>query len=329
MSCRPVVIAWWVLLCFVLGGCAAGIAPPTVPDRRSAWGSDLPLPDSLRRALAQGRLEWLDGPDRYDIPVRVYGPRGPKTPLILVHGLQSHSGWFAQSAAFIAGLGHPVYAMDRRGSGLSQAPRGDVGKDRAWTRELLAVAEQVRHRHRHDRVYVMGHCFGAIPAAAFADRYPDLVKGLLLATPAIYARTGLTLDTTVRSFLSSRGYNDDYLPVPWYSEWFSEFDDFEAFLLLDPLALHAVTGNFYWQAHQTRQHLQKSPSRLTMPVMMAVAGEDPVADNEENLAWLTRTASPRIVLLRYQNARHVLEFSSERERFFADLAAWLNYVESF
>ncbi len=284
------------------------------------------MPEPLREALGNGGLEFLPGPGGYAVPVRTYGLAGRRPPVVLTHGLQSHSGWFAQSAAFLAGLGHPAYALDRRGSGLSQAPRGDVKDFEAWAEEILAVVEEARRRHGAGQVYLVGHCFGAIPAAVFAGSHPELVKGLVLTTPGLHTRTSVTVGQALRIFFSASGKRDYYLPVPLETQWFSELPEFEAFVAGDPLALRAATGDLYWQIHRARRAVAE-PGGLRMPLWMGLAGEDPIADNGANEAWFLRVPSPRKTLVRYEDARHVLEFSPVRERFFGDLAAWLAWVE--
>src|SRR5688500_8769992 len=71
------------------------------------------------------QLQQIAAADGVSIPIRVYGVANQSTPIVLAHGLQSHSGWFVQSCSFLAEKGFAVYALDRRGSGCSKAPRGD------------------------------------------------------------------------------------------------------------------------------------------------------------------------------------------------------------
>jgi pimeloyl-ACP methyl ester carboxylesterase len=67
------------------------------------------------------RLESIPGRGGHAIPTRIWDTPAaaarPPVPIVMTHGLQSHSGWFSRSQAFLADLGFPVYAFDRRGSG--------------------------------------------------------------------------------------------------------------------------------------------------------------------------------------------------------------------
>src|SRR5262249_2375614 len=65
----------------------------------------------------------------------------PSGIVILIHGLQSHAGWFVESRAGeqLAAQGLAVYAPDRRGSGCSAGPRGDIASFHEWYSDLADV----------------------------------------------------------------------------------------------------------------------------------------------------------------------------------------------
>lgn len=296
-------------------------------ERENAWENGLSLPGGLRESLGDSRMELMARQGGLPVPVRIFGGSGGKTPIIISHGLQSHSGWFAQSASFIAKLGHPCYVFDRRGSGLSKAARGDVKAYGDWAMEIGYLAQELQQLHGHGRVYLMGHCFGVIPAALFADRNPERVRGLILASPALHVRITLPAGHLLRIFLTLPGRRSYYLPVPLETEWFTDLDDYRLFIAGDPIALRKATGNFYWQLFRARTYLRKSRSRIGMPVWAGTAGADPIGDNKRNLEWISRLPSTRKTLVHYPAARHVLEFSTEQEAFFKDLAAWLEWIE--
>ena len=59
---------------------------------------------------------------------------------------------------------------------------------------------------------------------------------------------------------------------------------------------------------------------------MALAGGDRICDNVRNRAFFHRIPSNHKLLVEYSGARHILEFSEERDRFFAELRRWLETV---
>ncbi|MDJ0810121.1 MAG: alpha/beta fold hydrolase [Desulfobacterales bacterium] len=319
------IIALLLLTGLVIGGCSASSPPLPGPDFEPAraWVDQIQAPPELKRAIKDGRQTTIAVASGYDIAVRIYGQAGDKTPVVMTHGLQSHSGWFAQSAALMASQGHPVYAVDRRGSGLSKGPRGDMKAFDEMIDDLLVVADYVARQHGTHRFFLLGHCFGAIPATAFAIRHPERIAGLILTTPAIYTHTGLPLSQMLRILFSRSGKRDFLVPSPLDPSEFTELASFETFIRSDPLALRAATGDFYFQVHRARKFITANIETIEMPVFMAIAGEDPISDNRRNIRFFEDLPADDKMMINYEDARHILEFSPERERFLNDLAFWL------
>ena len=321
-------ICWTILP--LLFGCTKQVAfekDLSLNEYVKDWEATISAPPSFKTALAKGQVEDIPCSRAAPIPVRVFGKDGEKTPVMMAHGLQSHSGWFAQSAAHIAGLGHPVYSMDRRGSGLSRSKRGNLKDFREMIADINTVCNFITARHQKDTMYVLGHCFGAIPATVYACAYPENLKGLILTTPAIFTKTSIPFRYKLKIAFSRSGRRNFMVPSPLETSWFTELEDYEAFIKSDNLSLKEATGDFYYQVHKARQYIQDHCDRLTMPIFLGMAGEDPICDNDGNKQFVHNLPSQDKDVVTYENARHILEFSSEKERYFKDLAQWLDTHE--
>ncbi len=68
---------------------------------------------------------WISTTDGVQLHYSSWGADGHRTPILFLHGLISHSQWFSPVANYLADRDTPVFALDRRGSGHSQAIRGD------------------------------------------------------------------------------------------------------------------------------------------------------------------------------------------------------------
>lgn len=316
-----------VATALLLSACAATVSAPQRPDPGIDWSQAAELPPAIHASLQGSSLQQVPTDDGVSVPVRSFGAGGARTPLLMVHGLQSHSGWFSQSAAFVARLGHPVYVIDRRGSGLSQAARGDSKDFHQWSADIRAVAELAMTHHNHDRVLLLGHCFGAIPATVYAETAAETVKGLILTTPGIFTHTSIPISQTLKIATTGNGRRNYYFPVPLDPVQFSELREYAPFIASDPLALRAVTGDLYWQIHQARKHIRRNSHKLTMPILVGFAGEDEIADNARNRTWLAGVPSNDKTEIVYPDARHILEYSVERAHYFADLQHWLDRIE--
>ena len=130
-----------------------------------------------RENPAAGRFLHVDG-------VRLhYVERGSGEPLVLVHGNGSMIEDFQSSGLIdLAARNHRVLVFDRPGFGHSDRPRNVV-----WTPD--AQAELIKHALEQldvSNAIVLGHSWGASVAVALALEYPDLVRGLVLASGYYY-----------------------------------------------------------------------------------------------------------------------------------------------
>lgn len=286
----------------------------------------LPHHPELLAALEGSDLLSVSAPDGIPIMVRVFGTAGGLTPVILLHGLQSHSGWFVQSARFVSDIGHPVYAADRRGSGLSPARRGHVQNLDQLIGDILALRDFVAMRHNTNDVHILGHCFGAVPALAYACRHPGGLQSLILTTPGLYTHADLTVSQKVRVFWECLRGRSGYIPVPLSAGDLTELRSYRDFIEEDPLALRSATARFWLTVFQARRTILRMRGNLTIPVFMGVAPHDPVSDTGANLRFLSRLPSRYKWSIRYDRSLHILEFGEDREAFFQDLKRWLERV---
>jgi pimeloyl-ACP methyl ester carboxylesterase len=112
-----------------------------------------------------------------------YVERGEGEPLVLLHGNGSMIEDFESSGLIdLAAKNYRVIVFDRPGFGHSDRPRNVL-----WTPD--AQAELIKHalvRLGVSNPIVLGHSWGASVAVALALKYPDLVRGLILASGYYY-----------------------------------------------------------------------------------------------------------------------------------------------
>jgi alpha-beta hydrolase superfamily lysophospholipase len=271
---------------------------------------------------------WITAPAGYLIPVRRFGAEGTRRPVVILHGLESHSGWFVQSAERIASLGLPVHAFDRCGSGVSEVDGARGARFGDLFAEVEAVAESALAGGRHQTVHLVGHCFGAIVALLYAALHrPARVASVTLATPALYTRTDLPVKDKLRVLWSVLRRREDRVPIPLSAEEFSELDPFVEFVRGDPLVLRTAPARLFYEIRRARGRLRAAASALRAPLLVAMAENDPICDNSRNRRLFERVIAEKEIRT-YSGARHILEFSGAREAFLDDLAGWFERQES-
>jgi pimeloyl-ACP methyl ester carboxylesterase len=112
-----------------------------------------------------------------------YVERGSGEPLVLLHGNGSMIQDFESSGLIdLAAKDYSVIVFDRPGFGHSDRPRNVV-----WTPDAQAeLIKRALDQLSVSNATVLGHSWGASVAAALALKYPDLVRGLVLASGYYY-----------------------------------------------------------------------------------------------------------------------------------------------
>ena len=112
-----------------------------------------------------------------------YVERGSGEPLVLLHGNGSMIQDFESSGLIdLAAKDYRVIIFDRPGFGHSDRPRNVV-----WTPDAQAeLIKEALERLDARNAIVLGHSWGASVAVTLALKYPDLVRGLVLASGYYY-----------------------------------------------------------------------------------------------------------------------------------------------
>lgn len=256
----------------------------------------------------------------------------PRGIVVALHGIQSHSGWYAYSCSRMAEAGYDVYFLDRRGSGLNEESRGyAVHEDRLVNdvaQFLSAVRAQQQKTSRPSPIVLTGVSWGGKLASLVAGRRPELVDALALLYPGLYS---LVQPTRYQRFklraAVRKGWGIYHIPIPLNEpELFTDEPHWQEFIRQDAMALHKVTVSFMAASLRMTDELERIADRLRMPILMMQAGRDKIIDNARSKQLFDKLASPQKTLIQYPEARHTLEFEPKPDQFIDDLLAWLSSV---
>ncbi len=251
-----------------------------------------------------------------------------RRPILYLHGVQSHGGWYQNSATVLAGVGNAVLLPDRRGSGGNGRDRGHAKS----VRQLLADGAVYIDRAADlgdpakDKVHLLGVSWGGKWCTALAAEHPDRVASLILSTPGLYAKRGPGGLTRVAiaacSLLAPRKTFNIPLNEP---ELFTDVPEHLAFLADDPLRLHRATARFMVTSHLMERRLSDWVSRLRCPVLLLLSENDPIIDNARTEELLrSRLGGDQLTVRRFADAVHTLEFLRDPSEYFQTLADWVH-----
>lgn len=104
--------------------------------------------------------------------------------ILCLHGMNSHSGYFALLGHGLAKKGNAVFALDLRGNGLS-GEQGDAESLECQIADIRFILDHIRTLYPDKPVYLLGHSLGAGYALRFISMYPGDVTGAILLAPAV------------------------------------------------------------------------------------------------------------------------------------------------
>ena len=116
--------------------------------------------------------------------------REARVSVLIFHGITGYSGPYGPMVAEqLAASGYDVFGLDLRGHGLSDGRRGDYPSEERLRRDIAETLALVKSKS--DRLVVMGHSLGALPAIIATKNHPEEVSGLVIASAAKKVRTGV------------------------------------------------------------------------------------------------------------------------------------------
>jgi alpha-beta hydrolase superfamily lysophospholipase len=278
---------------------------------------------------AAGELRSLPASDGVELRYRRFAPAdgAERGSVVHLHGIQSHGGWYVETAAELADRGYAVYLADRRGSGRSTAPRGDFPRPAQLVDDVGRVVDEAARLDGGRRPVLIGGCWGARPAVAFAAALGDRLSGLVLVAPALKSLADLTPLQKLHVFLGRLVAPQSRVPIPLRPELFTDNEPYLDFVRRDPLSLHDVTARFFFQQFFWDRNLLTT-RELPVPLLLMQPSPDPVVDVAAVREWYERLVVPSKRYIRYEGFGHILDFAPERERFWADLSEWLDTVSA-
>jgi acylglycerol lipase len=126
------------------------------------------------------REERFEGVGGLKIFFRSWQPDGPaRGVVVIVHGFNSHSGYYLWTAEQLRATGLAVYALDHRGRGRSDGERYYVEKFAHYVNDLHSLVKLAKSREPGLPVYMLGHSAGGVISCGYALDHQEELAGLI------------------------------------------------------------------------------------------------------------------------------------------------------
>ncbi len=266
--------------------------------------------------------ELLDGGSGPKIFTRWWRPEGrPRGVMIVVHGFNSHSGYYGAVAERWVALGFAVYALDLRGRGKSEGERFYVETFDDYVSDVARLVEQAKAREPGAPVLLFGHSAGGVVACLYALEQQRGLAGLICESFAFeLPAPGFAL--AVLKGLSHVAPHTHSLTLK--NETFSRDASVVAKMNADPLiAGEAQPISTVAAMVRADERLARDFSRLTLPVLILHGKADADAKWSGSQRFYDAAGSSDKTLKLYEGAAHDLLNDLDRETVLADIDAWL------
>jgi alpha-beta hydrolase superfamily lysophospholipase len=265
----------------------------------------------------------FDGVGGLKIATRSWRPEGAvRGIIILIHGFNSHSGYFAWPAEQFADSGFAAYALDHRGRGKSEGERFYVKRFSDWLEDVDKLVGIARSENPSVPVYVLGHSVGGVIASSYVFEHQTEISGLICESFAF----DVGLPHLIQLALEGASYLVPHLPV--YSlknEIFSRDPDVVTQMNNDPLIANES------QPAETASEVLKAAARLKenmpnfkVPVFIIHGTDDKATRPEGSQYFYDNVGSEDKTLKLYDGGYHDLLNDLNKELVMADILAWVN-----
>jgi alpha-beta hydrolase superfamily lysophospholipase len=276
--------------------------------------------------MTEPRVETHIASDGYTIHVAVWPATGAlRGRLVVIHGVQSHGGWYHRLGRTLAEAGFETHFPDRRGSGANRADRGHAPSARRLVADLAEWINSLRERDPSKPLVLAGISWGGKLAVITAAGHPELVDALALICPGLQPRVGVSLGERLRIAWAFVFNSRKTFPIPLSEpELFTASAEGQAFIAADRLGLHAGTAGLLAVSTFIDLRVRLSRKRVRQPLLLMLAGKDRIVDNARTLATVQSLASKDQTIIEYPEAHHTLEFEPDPTRYARDLIDWID-----
>ncbi len=266
--------------------------------------------------------------DGYPIHVAIWPTaEPPKARVVVVHGVQSHGGWYHNLGLTLAEAGYEAYFPDRRGSGANRLDRGHTPHSSRLIDDLAELLQSLRAKRPSVPIVLAGISWGAKPVVLLAGKRPELVDAFALICPGLHPRVGVSLGERLRIALAFIINKRKTFAIPLSDPaLFTASPVGQAFIANDPLGLHAATAGLLAASTFIDLAVKKMPPLLKQPSLLMLAGEDRIADNDLTLAYFESFVGTDRQVINYPKRHHTLEFEDDPGEYARDLIQWMGRI---
>ena len=245
----------------------------------------------------------------------------PKAVVVIVHGFNSHSGYYNWAAEQLSANNYETYALDLPGRGNSDGERFYI----ADYNEIVSAIDQLvtiaKNAHQGLPLFVFGHSAGGVLSCLYMLAHQDRVDGFICEDFA-YQVPAPDIAIAILKGLSHIAPHAHVVKLK--NEDFSRDPAVVNEMNNDPLIAHEV------QPTKTMQQLALADERLKeefaiikVPVLIIHGTGDKVTKPSGSREFYEKTSSPDKTLKFYEGHYHDMLNDIDKEVVMKDILDWI------
>ena len=220
-------------------------------------------------------------------------PKGELSAIVgVIHGYADHGGRYLHVMERWATRGIGSIAIDLRGHGRADGPRGYCSRFDEFLDDASELARKIDDRAKGAPAFLFGHSFGGLVAAISTIENPRSWRGVILSNPffgmalkvpplkilAGKIASRIVPKLGIPSGLSGKDLTHDAARAKAYDE--------------DPLGFPNATARWFTETERAQAQALARSSELAQPLYTLFGMADPVADSKAARAFFDAAGSP-------------------------------------
>ncbi len=248
----------------------------------------------------------------------------PRAVIVIVHGLNEHSGRYMNLVAHVVPQGYAVYAFDHPGHGKSEGVRAHVERFNDFTDTLDIYTAMVCGWQPENPIFLLGHSLGGLICAVYLLEHQERFTGAILSAPAVNIAgdisplmifLGKLLSVVLPAFGLTRQLSDGVSRDPEVVKAY----------IHDPLVTYPgkVTARLGAEIFNAMQRIRAEAGAIALPILLVQGSADRLVDPAGAQMLYEKAGSPDKTLHVYKGLYHEIMNEPEREQVLEDIATWL------
>ena len=241
--------------------------------------------------------------------------------IVIVHGLNAHSGYYQWVADQFTAQGYAVYALDLQGRGQSEGERFYVQNIYDYVNDVDGLVDIAQAAHHGLPVFMLGHSAGGVVACLYALEYQEKINGLICESFAYQ----VPAPDFVLSVLKGLSHLAPHLhTIKLKNEDFSRDPAEVEVMNNDPLIAHeSQPTKTMEQLVLADERLKKEFPLITLPLLILHGTKDKATKYSGSQFFYDHADAPDKTIKIYEGHYHDLLNDVDKEKVMGDIQEWI------